>query len=94
MSTEFMDRAKGDKRFTGTAMCVRHFLRLVVPVTISGMPWVILIHAERGVDNLRTTESRLLSAAGKSVTNAIIVLQKAALLAGTEAARALSLLLG
>lgn len=92
MSTGFMDRAKRDKRFTGTTRkCVRHFLRLVVPVIISGMPWVILIHAERGVDNLRTMESRLLSTAGKSVTNAIIVLQKAALFLGADEARALSL---
>lgn len=87
MSIGFMDRAKRDKRFTGTATCVRHFLRLAVPVIISGMPWVILIHAERGVDNLRTMESRLLSVAGKSVTNAITVLQKAALLPEADAAR-------
>jgi len=52
------------------------------------MPWVILIHAERGVDILKTMESRLLSAAGKSVTNAITMLQKAALLPGPDATRA------
>lgn len=52
-AADFMDRAKRDKRSTGIAKCVRHFLRLVILVIISEMPWVILIHVERGVDNLK-----------------------------------------